>query len=231
MGKLEDRAKDYGVLIDAAKGNQKHVMYLGRSQGVINQKTKVFIRCSIHGERSTPVKAICEKEVLCTRCISRSGGKKSYQEGKKLKYSDGRKYLVIQRKGDRVELLNLRYPERSTFTVGVSFLHKGDFRCPVSPSREGSPHYRGVGKHCSRSSPEAHNRWYKMFQRCYFPTSKSLTYKGCKVAEVWWDFQNYAEWFYSNTPSGVDGLQVDKDILLKVVSYILLGHVVLYRKK
>lgn len=72
----------------------------------------------------------------------------------------------------------------------------------------------GVGKYKTgeRSRPcKAFIKWKNMFVRCYDNDYqlKSPTYKGCEVAEVWHNYQNFAEWFYDNYE---DGLHLDKDI-------------------
>ncbi|MGB3725911.1 MAG: hypothetical protein WA981_09125 [Glaciecola sp.] len=59
----------------------------------------------------------------------------------------------------------------------------------------------------------AYSRWKLMIKRCYFTgDEKYHNYGGAGVyvCDEWHNFQNYAEWFYTNYINGCD---VDKDIL------------------
>ena len=61
---------------------------------------------------------------------------------------------------------------------------------------------------------EAYRAWTSMFLRCYdakFHLSNP-TYKGCTVHPNWFNFQNFAKWFYENYK---EGFQLDKDIKFK----------------
>ena len=80
----------------------------------------------------------------------------------------------------------------------------------------------GVGfnskrKHKTRvdgKNTRAYQVWYNMIRRCYCPDyqKRNPTYIGCTVDECWHDFQNFADWFYSQ-PYGDKGYELDKDIL------------------
>lgn len=61
----------------------------------------------------------------------------------------------------------------------------------------------------------AYSTWQNMITRCYSKVFhiKCPTYIGCSVTEPWLDYQNFAEWFYSNKYSNI-GYQLDKDLLL-----------------
>lgn len=62
---------------------------------------------------------------------------------------------------------------------------------------------------------KAYDKWHGMFQRCYSPKfqEKNPAYIGCTVSEQWHDFQDFADWFYSNDYSD-KGYQLDKDLLI-----------------
>ena len=58
--------------------------------------------------------------------------------------------------------------------------------------------------------------WKDILRRCYShkEREKFRTYDGCTVAEIWHNYQNFAQWY--NIQVGNDmGYQVDKDILHK----------------
>lgn len=77
--------------------------------------------------------------------------------------------------------------------------------------------FNSGGKHKTQASGKktsAYQAWRDMLKRCYSAKSqeKNPTYIECVVTEDWYDFQNFAEWFYSNEYSD-KGYQLDKDIL------------------
>ena len=77
--------------------------------------------------------------------------------------------------------------------------------------------YLGVGKYqvsLNKKGTKAYDAWTKMFMRSYKEEWHNLepTYTNCEVAKVWWDFQNFAEWFYNNYHEIPNcSIQVDKD--------------------
>lgn len=81
----------------------------------------------------------------------------------------------------------------------------------------------GVGFNSQRQHPtskggsttRAYRTWRCMLQRCYDPKYQESkpTYVGCSVAEEWHDYQNFADWFYSNEYSD-RGYELDKDLLI-----------------
>ena len=57
-----------------------------------------------------------------------------------------------------------------------------------------------------------------MLQRCYDPKfhEKYPTYKGCRVCKEWWNFQVFAEWYYSHFYELENKMMsLDKDIIKK----------------
>ena len=60
---------------------------------------------------------------------------------------------------------------------------------------------------------KAYYRWRHMIARCYdTKTQESMpTYNGCTVCDEWQNYQNYSRWFADNF---IQGLDVDKDILV-----------------
>lgn len=60
--------------------------------------------------------------------------------------------------------------------------------------------------------------WMHMMERCYDPKlqEKEPTYKGCTVCPEWWNFQVFAEWYYSHFYEiENEKMNLDKDILHK----------------
>lgn len=60
-------------------------------------------------------------------------------------------------------------------------------------------------------------KWSSMIARCYDEKTqeKRPTYKGCIVVDEWHNFQNFAEWYYSNKPEDSDDIHLDKDIKIE----------------
>lgn len=61
---------------------------------------------------------------------------------------------------------------------------------------------------------KAYMRWFKILERCYSDSYQLTrpTYKGCSVAEEWWNFSSFRNWLYEfKWEHGC----VDKDILVK----------------
>ena len=80
----------------------------------------------------------------------------------------------------------------------------------------------GVGKFktCDKNGKKTkcYMTWLNMLMRCYDPKrqEKYPTYKGCTVCEEWWNFQNFAEWYYSHYYEiENEKMNLDKDILHK----------------
>lgn len=71
--------------------------------------------------------------------------------------------------------------------------------------------YLGDGEYTPKHK-EAYSRWKNMIQRCYLDSCRNdnPTYKDCTVAEEWHNFQNFANWFY--TQDFKSGYELDKDI-------------------
>ena len=77
---------------------------------------------------------------------------------------------------------------------GVGFIGVGEYRATIKGRKT-----------------KAYNIWASIFQRCYCPLRhETHAYnRGCTVAKEWFNFQNFAEWFYENYQEGFD---LDKDL-------------------
>jgi hypothetical protein len=65
---------------------------------------------------------------------------------------------------------------------------------------------------------EQYKIWHSMLKRCYDEKYKEKrpTYKECKVAEEWHNFQNFAKWYDGNYYEiEEERMNLDKDILVK----------------
>ena len=98
---------------------------------------------------------------------------------------------------------------------------KGSIRNPMTPSLFGVG-FIGKGRfkpHDGNGKPtKCYEVWKDMLRRCYDSKyqEKKPTYKGCRVCQEWWNFQKFAEWYYSHFYE-IEGqiMNLDKDILCK----------------
>lgn len=98
-------------------------------------------------------------------------------------------------------------------------VRNGSVKDPLYP-RVASVGFLGIGEHsgtlegCNKTTP-AYEVWRGIIRRCYDKNCKSyLRYEDVDVCKEWHNFQNFAEWFYSQKHCE-DGFAVDKD--LKVI--------------
>lgn len=202
-------------IFNSLVNSQPHVRCLSKFTTNIVNNTEIHFHCNIHGKRKTTFRQIKDKNVLCGRCISKTGYSRKYNVGDILDYDKG-SYTVISRSKKYVELFNNACPERGSHTVPINTLHKGDFWFPFDAINKELPCYLGVGCYDSSNAKEAWSRWYKMHERCYSAKDKhKVNYGDSAVSEDWWCFQNYAGWYYSNNRCGDIEHHVDKDILIK----------------
>ena len=106
-------------------------------------------------------------------------------------------HLHLQKKtAQSLRLGRIKNPYKKS-VYGVGFLGAGKYKA----------------KRNERHDP-AYRSWHSMMQRAYDPKYLKIkpTYNGCKVSEEWQNYQNYAEWFYSQGNSQKKGFQIDKDL-------------------
>jgi len=101
--------------------------------------------------------------------------------------------------------------------VRYDYFKNKTIACPYEP-RLYNVGYIGEGKYCYAKDKKCYAMWSKMLERCYSERyqNKKPTYKGCEVCEEWYNFQNFAKWYYENYYEIKDEeMHLDKDILCK----------------
>jgi hypothetical protein len=98
-------------------------------------------------------------------------------------------------------------------------LREGSYRHPLDRTvcRVG---YIGLGEYSRKNSPIAYSKWRGALERVYdrkFHEKKSGSrYKGTLMHKDWHNFQNFANWFYSQEYT--NGWELDKDLRSKDVA-------------
>lgn len=101
--------------------------------------------------------------------------------------------------------------------VATKELRKGAIKNPFYLSVCGVG-YVGIGPYKPTTQGKrtpAYKTWSSMMTRAYCKIYKKSqpTYDGCSVADIWHNFQNFAEWFYNQPNSTTVGFDLDKDLL------------------
>lgn len=103
-------------------------------------------------------------------------------------------------------------------------IKSGEIRDPLAKTFYGVG-YIGVGSHKysdrengTSKIPTVSSRWVNMLRRCYDKEYQDRYlkgyYEGCEVCEEWHNFQNFAEWFYSQPNCFEKGYEIDKDLTI-----------------
>lgn len=129
------------------------------------------------------------------------------------------KCVVVDYKDCYNVIVRFENPQYTTRCNATS-LRNGQVNNPLFPSVFGKG-YIGVGKYSSKDK-FAYTAWSCMLLRAYGNQQSKLnrTYKGVEVCEDWYNFQNFAEWCYSqpsfnNKDKNGRGFDLDKDLLVK----------------
>ena len=74
----------------------------------------------------------------------------------------------------------------------------------------------GIGHHKAHegsADTQPFRIWRAMLRRCYYGPEATAWREGYTVAEVWHDFQVFADWFEENYPRDGGSYQLDKDTI------------------
>ena len=123
-----------------------------------------------------------------------------------LKYNDSRNVVI--------QFLNTGFKA----VVELGSIRKGEVKDRYSPS------VYGVGITGARYPTKVngvhtkeYKLWQNMLQRCYSDTfqKKQPTYEGCEVSDNFKSYEYFYEWCHKQIGFGVEGFELDKDLLVK----------------
>ena len=147
-------------------------------------------------------------------------GSKIDRTGEKNYNNFGSKMIIVEYRGALD--IDVYFPEYDWTSRGIQYVNfkNGEIKCPYERRYFGIG-YLGEGKYKTRENgkmTKCYNAWENMLRRCYSEKyhEKYPTYKECEVCEGWYNFQNFAKWYYDNYYE-VEGerMHLDKDILVK----------------
>lgn len=74
--------------------------------------------------------------------------------------------------------------------------------------------FLGDGPRTHRGDTTAYRKWAHMLMRVYAPPTEQMKhdYAGHDVAKDWHNFQEFAEWYYTQPFAGRKGYELDKDL-------------------
>ncbi|AKQ08408.1 HNH endonuclease [Bacillus phage PBC2] len=130
----------------------------------------------------------------------------------------GSKMIIIKYKNKRNIIVE--FENGYVVTAQYTQFKKGTIKNPYDRTvyRVG---YLGVGNHnvmCDKKHSHKYKVWHSMLQRCYDEKfhERYPTYRGCKVAEEWHNFQVFGDWYDENYYKiDKETTNLDKDIIIK----------------
>lgn len=111
--------------------------------------------------------------------------------------------------------IKVKFTDGTVVKTYSSCILKGYIKNPNQPRIYGRG-FMGEGKYKSGSAgylTKEYNTWMAMMARCYDTKNQQTSYIGCEVAPLWFNFQVFAEWANNQEGFGLEGWQLDKDLL------------------
>ena len=138
-----------------------------------------------------------------------------------INYNNFGSKIIIKEYRDCIDI-DVYFPEYNWTAENVQYgnFKKGNVKCPYEKRVFGIG-YIGEDKYKAYENGKAtkcYQTWKGMLERCYDDKlhKKEPTYKNCEVCKEWYNFQNFAKWYYNNYYE-IEGqkIHLDKDILCK----------------
>ena len=145
-------------------------------------------------------------DMYCKDCVGKVCKSKSSGDFKVLKYNDS--------KNVEIQFLKTGYETVAT----LDNIRNGKVKDPYSPSVYGIGIVGNkylISEGC-RGTKE-YVLWKDVLRRCYSDDfkKKQPTYKACEVSDKFKSYEYFYEWCHSQIGFGVDGFEIDKDLLIK----------------
>lgn len=102
------------------------------------------------------------------------------------------------------------------FSAHIGNLRKGKYQNPFKPTVQGKG-YLGVGNYCTTKHKFAAMCWRGMLCRVYseFEKAQRPSTVDLQLHEDWHNFQIFAEWATNQKGYGIEGFEIDKDLLIR----------------
>ena len=138
------------------------------------------------------------------------------EKGSLFKTNNGEFVEVIEYLNKSKVLIEFKDENKYRKWVEKSQVVKGEIKNPYTKSVFARG-FIGVGDYRAkqnRKDTKEYIAWSGMFWRCYSESKleKNPTYVGCEVAEKWYNYQKFCEW-YCSRPQYLLNWQLDKDLL------------------
>ena len=145
-------------------------------------------------------------DVYCKDCVGKVCKSKSSGDFKLLKYNDS--------KNVEIQFLKTRFVTVAT----LDNIRNGKVKDPYLPSVYGVGIVGNkylISEGC-RGTKE-YVLWKDVLRRCYSDDfkKKQPTYKACEVSDKFKSYEYFYEWCHSKIGFGVDGFEIEKDLLIK----------------
>lgn len=115
----------------------------------------------------------------------------------------------------RADDISVKFDQTDTVVSGVNAanIRRGNVSDPMFPTVHGYG-YHGVGSYSFAGHRSAYGRWAGMIGRVHAPQTKQIrkNYHNCSIVPEWYNFQNFARWFYDQPLNFEDGHELDKDL-------------------
>ena len=140
--------------------------------------------------------------------------------GEQFKTNEGYIITIIDYKNANNVTIQFQ-DERKTILKDREYRHcrNGDIKNPYHPNEYGG--FIGVGEYkayIDKKVTKCYLKWMNMLKRLHNDnmTYRDSSYKEVVLCKEWYNFQNFAEWYYNNYYE-IDGeiMHLDKDILYK----------------
>ena len=122
---------------------------------------------------------------------------------------------IIDYKNSKSVLIEFQDEYRHKKVINYKDFSSGKASNPYDRSVYGIG-YLGEGKYGADSkNKRVYTVWQDIIRRCHFPDPNNQNgYLGCSMVTEWYNFQNFAKWYYENSYDiNGENLHIDKDLL------------------